>query len=738
MTGSKPGRPGVNERDGWSSLYMTDESSRWTAAPIVPKSKRRLASVAVVILTFASAPGSSVGAQQSARSPEGVARGAEQSDEYPTGDAVAVYEAVLDLLYIDGKERPDVILLSDTARRQSGGPCARKCRQVWPHKSKMDTATIQEYAWPSLGTPRITRFAYRIPIELVNTHDFERISHDGRGYLANAPQDRLGPAEVFWTGFKRKYPGAWGHLMLGTVAFDAKHTEALIGVRQACGENCSSFETIFLRRIGGRWRVIERIPEEVRASVTNPGNLRYRGPAGENPRQSQIIALDAAGTPPRPESSDAIKVYSAILDSLYSFHGERPKTLVIMGSHAWAPKGLPKHRSRIDPRVVANYDFFAQVPDAAYRFKYRLPIVWVTQEFPQQLERDGVQLARAAAERMELEQSPIWLAFNAKYPGAWGYLSLGRVSFDPRHTQALVFTQHSCGSSCVTADTWLLERKNESWQIVERMPRDNQSGWALDGLRYLGPDVAPNTYRPRRVQGVVTDAQTSRPLGRLKLAATFHNNQSRTVTTDTHGRYVLNDLPLGGFSLKVPCRTTSPADSLHLGAVSVTPGLDSIINVAVNFSHCPQPEPQLAPNAPQDSPVAAAQECMWREIDAAIKPYVAQARASWPKARERYLAGLPAGHSLFVTVLLTDQSGRREQVFVAVDGIRDGIISGRIWSNIAIVRGYHHGDRYLLPEAKLRDWTISKPDGSEEGNFVGKFLDGYEASGTCAPDTVSE
>jgi len=42
------------------------------------------------------------------------------------------------------------------------------------------------------------------------------------------------------------------------------------------------------------------------------------------------------------------------------------------------------------------------------------------------------------------------------------------------------------------------------------------------------------------------------------------------------------------------------------------------------------------------------------------------------------------------------------------------------------VTGYKHGDTYSFPEADLLDWTISKPDGTEEGNFVGKFLDTYQ------------
>ncbi len=32
---------------------------------------------------------------------------------------------------------------------------------------------------------------------------------------------------------------------------------------------------------------------------------------------------------------------------------------------------------------------------------------------------------------------------------------------------------------------------------------------------------------------------------------------------------------------------------------------------------------------------------------------------------------------------------------------------------------------YSFNEDELLDWLISKPDGSEEGNVVGKFLDTY-------------
>ena len=71
-------------------------------------------------------------------------------------------------------------------------------------------------------------------------------------------------------------------------------------------------------------------------------------------------------------------------------------------------------------------------------------------------------------------------------------------------------------------------------------------------------------------------------------------------------------------------------------------------------------------------------------------------------------------------------TGAFEQVFIAVRSIEGGTIRGKIWSEIATVRGYRFGDAYAFPETELLDWLITHPDGTEEGNEVGKFLDTYQ------------
>lgn len=136
-------------------------------------------------------------------------------------------------------------------------------------------------------------------------------------------------------------------------------------------------------------------------------------------------------------------------------------------------------------------------------------------------------------------------------------------------------------------------------------------------------------------------------------------------------------------------------------------------------------EASVAPNAPKDKPVSATGDEV-RQFEEAIRPHVETARKTYPQAKERFLKGLPPKHTLFITTRLRDAAGRFEQVFVAVSEIKGGRISGHIWSDITSVSGYKPGDPYTFPEGELIDWTISRPDGTEEGNFVGKFLDTYQ------------
>lgn len=141
---------------------------------------------------------------------------------------------------------------------------------------------------------------------------------------------------------------------------------------------------------------------------------------------------------------------------------------------------------------------------------------------------------------------------------------------------------------------------------------------------------------------------------------------------------------------------------------------------------------ELAPNAPQDRPVTVSVRCQLAAMHRAIAPLVAQARVTYPDAKRRFQAGLPRGQTFFVTVRLHDSLNREEQVFVAVDSIVGDTVAGRIWSPIQVVSGYRYRQPYSFAEREVVDWLITRPDGAEEGNVVGKFLDTYQPPATCS------
>jgi hypothetical protein len=148
------------------------------------------------------------------------------------------------------------------------------------------------------------------------------------------------------------------------------------------------------------------------------------------------------------------------------------------------------------------------------------------------------------------------------------------------------------------------------------------------------------------------------------------------------------------------------------------------ILVAASTTVVAMAAPALLQRAPNDIPVAVAR-CQWDASVRAMEPHVQKARGSWPGAKARFIKGLPSGHAMFVTVRLRDERDLREQVFISVDSVVGGAIFARISSDVSLVRGYRTGQAYSVIEDQLVDWTIVRPDGTEEGNVVGIFLESY-------------
>jgi uncharacterized protein YegJ (DUF2314 family) len=130
----------------------------------------------------------------------------------------------------------------------------------------------------------------------------------------------------------------------------------------------------------------------------------------------------------------------------------------------------------------------------------------------------------------------------------------------------------------------------------------------------------------------------------------------------------------------------------------------------------------LSKNAPIDKPHDVTADQI-KKLDSLIAPYVAQARATLPEAKSRFIKGLNKGESFFVTTRIFDKNGKMEQVFLRVTEYNKEQIKGTIAVELGIVKEYKKGQLISISEKDVLDWLISKPDGSEEGNFVGKFMD---------------
>lgn len=92
------------------------------------------------------------------------------------------------------------------------------------------------------------------------------------------------------------------------------------------------------------------------------------------------------------------------------------------------------------------------------------------------------------------------------------------------------------------------------------------------------------------------------------------------------------------------------------------------------------------------------------------------------QARQRYQQGLPAGTSFYLTARVLNEAATPEPVVLVVDAWRAHDISGRIMRP-GPTGLPTPGATVNLDEAAVLDWIVLRPNGAEEGNFLGKFLD---------------
>lgn len=131
----------------------------------------------------------------------------------------------------------------------------------------------------------------------------------------------------------------------------------------------------------------------------------------------------------------------------------------------------------------------------------------------------------------------------------------------------------------------------------------------------------------------------------------------------------------------------------------------------------------LSKNAPTDKSYHVESTEKQKQYEKMIAPYVEQALKTLPEAKQRFLNGLNPGEAFFLVTRIYDKDGKFEQVFVRIKKWENENIKGLISNDLYTVKEYYNGQMIDFKEKDVLDWLISKPDGSEEGNYVGKFLD---------------
>jgi hypothetical protein len=135
--------------------------------------------------------------------------------------------------------------------------------------------------------------------------------------------------------------------------------------------------------------------------------------------------------------------------------------------------------------------------------------------------------------------------------------------------------------------------------------------------------------------------------------------------------------------------------------------------------------------APPDKPQSIRGDKAFAAYERAIAPYVAKAHASYPAAKKRFLRGLPPGYSFTVYVRVyqsPDKSHKEaaEDLYVIVDAIKSGKVNGRINNKPLSLTKYRLGDRVTFAESRIMNWVVVRPDGSEEANELGNFIDHWK------------
>lgn len=155
----------------------------------------------------------------------------------------------------------------------------------------------------------------------------------------------------------------------------------------------------------------------------------------------QTIAQDSPD--PAIQLSDELAVYRALMKE----EGlDESKILIVNETYKWDPDGATAVGVADKER---NADFNEKLKASA-----SLQTIFA-----------GTGIGLISREELDkLPEKDFWNAFHERYPNASGILTLSRVGFDRRRTEATVRFANSCGWLCGHGGTWIFTKNNGEWK----------------------------------------------------------------------------------------------------------------------------------------------------------------------------------------------------------------------------------------------------------------------------------
>jgi len=87
------------------------------------------------------------------------------------------------------------------------------------------------------------------------TPDHLKVWNLGINYVLVNANDIEGPGN-YWDRFYKKFPDSPGFIAFSKVGFNNQHDQAFVYVTRGCGELCGGAEFVLLKKVNGKWEIV--------------------------------------------------------------------------------------------------------------------------------------------------------------------------------------------------------------------------------------------------------------------------------------------------------------------------------------------------------------------------------------------------------------------------------------------------------------------------------------------------